>query len=80
MKMKIATNRCRGCGSCANICPSQAITVRRGKAWIDGRYCMQCGTCMVACPNDAITMIRSKREKTVGSQPVLDLPAEESIQ
>ncbi len=58
MRMKINETKCRGCGTCSQVCPSQTITVMEGKARINPRYCMDCGTCMAACPNNAIYMVR----------------------
>jgi uncharacterized Fe-S center protein len=46
--------KCDLCGSCAEICPCDAITVE-----LDWRYdtitCEGCGKCVAACPNDALS-------------------------
>jgi ferredoxin len=50
--------KCDGCGACATICPSKAITVSKinGKEIVEIFYgkCIFCGTCEEICPQDAI--------------------------
>lgn len=47
------TDRCTGCGRCAERCYMNAIEVRGGKAVI-GKYCRGCGRCATACRQGAI--------------------------
>ncbi len=37
-----------------NVCPTQAIRIRRGKAELTDNYCVDCGKCYRACPVGAI--------------------------
>ena len=46
-------DRCTGCGSCSDVCPSDAIRIESGKAGI-GIECMDCGACPRVCPEGAI--------------------------
>jgi len=46
-------DRCTGCGTCIDVCPSEAIIIREGKAFI-GMECMDCGACPRVCPEGAI--------------------------
>ncbi|OLQ72256.1 hypothetical protein BIT28_24895 [Photobacterium proteolyticum] len=58
--------KCVGCELCANICPSECITVipyedsqgkRRPKIFeLDSRRCMYCGLCEDVCPEEAIAL------------------------
>jgi len=60
--------RCKACGICARVCPTQCIWIERAtdekgrpKAkpagfWIDLTICMSCGFCAEFCPFDAIKM------------------------
>ena len=48
------TERCAGCGACAQACPAHAITVRGGRASVDGRRCIRCYCCHELCPVRAI--------------------------
>lgn len=48
--------KCRGCKKCrieAN-CPSKAVSMRDGKAAVDGEKCLRCGVCVGKCPFGAI--------------------------
>lgn len=46
--------KCIGCGSCAAICPVNAIKMVKGKAKIDPKICIKCGSCASFCPVGAI--------------------------
>ncbi len=56
--VNIDSQRCRGCGDCAAICPY--IEMRRYQdgmpyASIDKALCLGCGACIAVCPTGAIT-------------------------
>ncbi|MDN5348284.1 MAG: hypothetical protein PWP65_1848 [Clostridia bacterium] len=46
---------CTGCGTCAESCPNEAITVD-DVAVIDEDACVECGVCVDECPNGAISL------------------------
>ena len=48
------TDECIACGSCADECPTDAITAGDDKYSINADECLDCGSCADACPNDAI--------------------------
>ena len=51
--LKVEPEKCIGCKSCLGIgCP--AISLREGKAVIDGTQCVGCGVCKGLCPKGAI--------------------------
>lgn len=50
----VSEGRCVACGTCAERCPTDAITVK-DIAEIDEKKCIGCGECLAVCPNDAIT-------------------------
>lgn len=54
--LKIVDDLCIGCSRCMNICPTQAIRVRNGKAKLMGNRCIDCGECYKICPVSAITI------------------------
>ena len=47
------TDECIACGTCAEVCPSDAIKAEDTKYTIN-ENCTDCGTCVEACPVDAI--------------------------
>lgn len=47
------TDECKGCGTCAEHCYIEAITIVDKRAVI-GAYCRACGRCATVCPKDAI--------------------------
>jgi iron only hydrogenase large subunit-like protein len=54
---KVDLDRCRGHMTCMRHCPTQAIRVRGGKAFISEELCVDCGTCISVCPSGAIVPI-----------------------
>lgn len=52
---EIDKEKCDGCGTCVDACPSEAITIVDEKAVINEEECVECGTCVEECPNEAIT-------------------------
>lgn len=50
--------RCRGCGRCLQVCPYQAMSLRRNglggfHAVVDEALCKGCGNCIPVCPSNA---------------------------
>ena len=55
------TDKCTGCGECAQRCPLNNIKLANGKpVW--GNQCTHCMACIAGCPNEAIEY----GKKTVG--------------
>ena len=48
---------CMGFGSCADVCPFDAIQVHNGVAVVQEQLCSGCGQCVKACPNHLISLI-----------------------
>ena len=46
---------CMGFGSCAAVCPENAISIVNGIAHIDEEACVGCGKCAETCPKGIIT-------------------------
>ncbi|MCD7887566.1 MAG: 4Fe-4S dicluster domain-containing protein [Clostridiales bacterium] len=55
-KQVIVTNGCQGCleHPCMEMCPKKAISIVKGKSYIDQSKCIKCGRCVTACPYSAI--------------------------
>jgi iron only hydrogenase large subunit-like protein len=45
---------CVGCANCMNVCPTEAIRIRNGKAHLYNNKCIDCGACYKVCPVKAI--------------------------
>ncbi len=56
MPAKVDKEKCTGCESCVEECPSEAISMVEEKACIDADSCVDCGVCVDACPAEAISM------------------------
>ena len=57
-------DRCMGCTTCMKHCPSGAIRLKKGKAYIIDEACTDCGECARVCPVHAIRTDRVKPEST----------------
>jgi len=51
--VRLRTEYCKGCTNCIKGCPTEAIRVRNGKAFILEDRCIDCGECIRQCPNHA---------------------------
>jgi len=56
VKPKVNPNKCIMCGACIEICPVEAISVKKDKAFIESNVCVGCGECLCACQYGAIAV------------------------
>lgn len=59
---KIDYTMCTACGTCAEACPFNAISVDGDKAIIDWTKCLGCGVCTTLCPKGAISLILDEKK------------------
>lgn len=52
--LKFREDICIGCSHCMNVCPTEAIRVKTGKAKLIDNRCVDCGECYRVCPVGAI--------------------------
>lgn len=55
-KRVFVSDGCQGCleHPCTEVCPKGAISIVKGKSYIDQDKCIKCGKCKGACPYNAI--------------------------
>jgi Pyruvate/2-oxoacid:ferredoxin oxidoreductase delta subunit len=54
----IDVQKCDGCGLCVHACPTKAIDLRNGKAFIaNSLECEYSGLCEAVCPTQAISRL-----------------------
>jgi len=57
MPAVVDPEKCEGCETCVDECPTEAISMNDdGIAEVDADECVECETCVDVCPNEAITM------------------------
>lgn len=66
---------CTGCINCIKYCPTQAIRVRNGKAYIIPEFCVDCGRCVRYCPHHAKTPVYDSLEEIKNYKYTVALPA-----
>lgn len=63
---KLCPNGCIGLGTCAVVCPVDAIHVEKGVAAVDYTKCIGCGVCTSACPRGIIKLIPFDAQHWIG--------------
>ncbi len=67
--------KCEGCTNCVKGCPTKAIRVHQGKAWIKEDLCIDCAECIRACEYHAKYTKTDQLAKIMESEyPVLLIP------
>jgi 2-oxoglutarate ferredoxin oxidoreductase subunit delta len=74
-RIKIDTEKCKGCGLCITVCPKAGITSakkanRSGYLPVEfsGTSCSGCALCAVICPDAAIEVMREASQ--TGPDPI----------
>ena len=59
---------CTGCGSCAGICPAEAIHVEENRAVFDLERCFGCAECITLCPQGALRILWNESPRRLGEK------------
>ncbi len=54
---KNCTYGCFGIGTCADVCPNEAISIKNGVAFVNETKCIGCGVCTQVCPRGIIELV-----------------------
>ncbi len=50
---RVIAEKCTACGACIDICPTDTIVLKNGKAFVKIDNCRNCKICIKACPENA---------------------------
>jgi len=64
--LTVLREKCKGCGTCAELCPEENIAIEGTTASI-GRKCQSCQRCIAFCPTRAIHVPRKPAEHYCGA-------------
>ncbi len=67
---KSCNSGCLGYGTCAKVCPFDAIHVVNGVAVVDKEKCKACGKCIAVCPKHLISLIPYSAKQVVACSSV----------
>ncbi len=56
MAVKVAVEKCTGCGDCVEPCPSEALKVEDGKVQVNDDDCSDCAACIDVCQESALSL------------------------
>ena len=83
--VRLVPEKCVGCTTCIKKCPTEAIRVRKGRAFIIEERCIDCGECIRTCPHgakaavsDPLSMIENFRFRIAIPAPALYSQFDES--
>ncbi len=65
---KSCNSGCLGFGTCASVCPFEAITVKDGIAVVDKEKCKACSKCIAVCPKKLISLVPYEAKQIVACQ------------
>jgi ferredoxin len=51
---RVDVDKCSGCETCIEVCPTEAVSMVDGHAFIDVEECIECGSCETEYPEEAI--------------------------
>jgi NAD-dependent dihydropyrimidine dehydrogenase PreA subunit len=56
MAVRVDKEKCNGCGTCVEACPTEALSLKNDKVAVDADTCIDCGVCIDECPVQALSL------------------------
>ena len=73
--VELDSSLCKGCTTCVQRCPTEAIRVRDKKAIIISERCVDCGECIRVCPHHAKKAVMDSLDVLKRAEYTVALPA-----
>ena len=78
-RVRHESESCKGCGTCIDRCPMNALTLEGEKAVLNPLRCIGCGLCVSTCPARSLALVRKPASEQIKTPITMDATWRELI-